>query len=86
MLIPVLLSAHYSYTIDYQAQGRYIMSMLIPLMLIVSMGYNYLEIKLQKYTIINKLSISQLITVIYILLFIYSIIKYFVPYFTNTII
>lgn len=86
MLIPILLSAHYSYTIDYQPQGRYIMSMLIPLMLIVSMGYNYLDTKLQKYKVLNKISISQLITIIYFLLFIGCIIKYFVPYFTNSII
>ena len=86
MIIPILLSAHYSYSIDYQPQGRYIMSMLLPLMLIVSMGYNYLDTKLQKYKVLNKISISQLITIIYIVLFICCIIKYFVPYFTNSII
>lgn len=85
MIIPILLSAHYSYSIDYQAQGRYIMSMLLPLMLIVSMGYNYLD-GIMNGKILNKISISCVIVFTYILLFIYCLITYFMPYFTNIII
>lgn len=86
MIIPILLSAHYSYTIDYQPQGRYIMSMLIPLMLIVSMGYNYLDKKIEYNKLIKNVTISHIVLLIYIILFIYCIIAYFLPYFTNIII
>lgn len=86
MIIPILLSAHYSYTIDYQAQGRYIMSMLIPLMLIVSMGYNYLNNKIACSKLIKNVTISHIVLLIYIILFVYCIITYFLPYFTNIII
>lgn len=86
MIIPILLSAHYSYTIDYQPQGRYIMSMLIPLMLIVSMGYDFLDRKYTNNSFLKKISISQIVLSIYVLLFVYCIITYFVPYLMNIII
>ena len=86
MIIPILLSAHYSYSIDYQPQGRYIMSMLVPLMLIVSMGYHYLDRKIKEKIVFNKISISNIIMFIYIVLFAYCIFTYFIPYFTNIII
>lgn len=86
MIIPILLSGHYSYTIDCQPQGRYIMSMLLPLMLIVSMGYNYLDnIIFEKFSI-KKVTLSRVILCIYIVLFAYCYLHYFVPYFTNVII
>ena len=86
MIIPILLSGHYSYTIDNQPQGRYIMSMLIPLMLIVSMGYNYLDELISNKLVIKKIALSQIVLIIYILLFVYCFFNYFVPYFTNVII
>ncbi|RHM59411.1 MULTISPECIES: glycosyltransferase family 39 protein [Coprobacillaceae] len=42
MLIPIVLSIKYSYSIDYQPQGRYIMSILVPLALFISIGYEYI--------------------------------------------
>lgn len=85
MMIPILLSAHYSYTIDYQAQGRYIMSMLIPLVLIVSMGYNYLDHLMFKKHILKKTTVSQIILILYSILFVYCIFNYFIIYFTDAI-
>lgn len=38
MVIPVILTIQYSYTIDYQAQGRYILPALIPFAYYVSRG------------------------------------------------
>lgn len=38
MIVPVALSIYYSYTSDFQPQGRYVMSMLIPLMLFTAIG------------------------------------------------
>lgn len=79
MIIPILLSGHYSYAIDYQPQGRYIMSMLIPLMLFTTMGYKYLD---EKY---NK-NISTIALGGYVLMFGYCFVTYFIPYFTSVII
>jgi len=42
MVIPCVLLVFYSYTSDLQAQGRYIMSALIPLMYFVTWGYQTL--------------------------------------------
>ena len=44
IIIPVLLSVYYSLNIDYQAQGRYFISALLPFMFLASMGlYKALE-------------------------------------------
>lgn len=41
-LIPVGLCIYYSYTSDYQPQGRYIMPMLIPFMYFITLGFHKL--------------------------------------------
>lgn len=38
MPIPIVLSMYHSYFVDYQAQGRYFMPMLIPMMYFVTLG------------------------------------------------
>lgn len=38
MVIPVLLTIYYAYASDYQAQGRYVMPMIIPLMYFAMIG------------------------------------------------
>ncbi len=38
IVIPVVLSAYYSYTSDYQPQGRYVLSCLLPLMFFMTTG------------------------------------------------
>ena len=42
-IIVVVLSIVYSYTSDYQAQGRYVLPMLVPLMIFVCQGYDQLD-------------------------------------------
>ena len=39
IVTPVCLSFYYSYTMDYQPQGRYLMPMLLPLIYYVVKGY-----------------------------------------------
>lgn len=39
IILPILLSMDHSYTTDFQPQGRYWMSMLIPFMIFVSLGF-----------------------------------------------
>lgn len=38
MIIPFFLSMYYTYTIDYQSQGRYVISIVIPVMYFVVNG------------------------------------------------
>ena len=38
-IIPIMLSIYYSYFNDFQAQGRYMMPMIIPLMYFVAKGF-----------------------------------------------
>lgn len=40
MVIPLILSVYYSWASDYQAQGRYLMGALIPLMILVAKGWS----------------------------------------------
>ena len=42
VLIPMGLCIYYSYTSDYQPQGRYIMPMLIPFMYYTALGFQKL--------------------------------------------
>lgn len=51
MIIPVVLSMYYSYRIDYQAQGRYIISILLPLMYFCGYGFDSLSVRIKNRTI-----------------------------------
>lgn len=42
IIIPIILSLYYSYSSDFQPQGRYIMPILIPTMYFVTVGLQYL--------------------------------------------
>lgn len=54
-VISIGISIYYSYTSDYQAQGRYCFAMLIPINLLIVNGLEYLNInkKVKKYIIIT---------------------------------
>lgn len=66
ILIPFILSIKYSYSIDYQPQGRYVMSILIPIALFMSVGYEYLSKLIEdKYKIKMKYSELAMITFIF---------------------
>lgn len=70
ILIPLILSMYYSWATDYQPQGRYIMSCLIPMMFIVTYGYdNLLNIKTYNS---NLIWIIVVIIIGYFLLFNYT--------------
>lgn len=47
-VIPCVLLVYYSYCSDFQAQGRYLMPALLPMMYFVTWGYDYLLKKLVK--------------------------------------
>lgn len=70
IIIPIGLSMYYSYAIDYQAQGRYCISALLPIMIIIVYGYERLfAYRIGKFDL-RKLTVG--IMTIYIGLFIYS--------------
>lgn len=47
-VIPIILLVIYAYSVDFQAQGRYLMPMLIPLMYFLSRGFETLIEKIHK--------------------------------------
>lgn len=54
-ILTIILSIYHSYTAGFQAQGRYIMGCLIPLMIFVTIGFKYiLESIKNKYKIDTK--------------------------------
>ena len=55
IVIPVLLLIYYAYFSDFQAQGRYMMPALIPMMYFVTLGYDCLLKKLVKSEKIRKI-------------------------------
>lgn len=70
ILIPVGLSIYYSYFEDFQAQGRYVLPILIPLMYFISKGIgklmSYLKTSFQKYIMII-FTVFQISLVLYML-------------------
>ena len=57
MILPLLVSIYHSYAIDYQPQGRYLMSGLLPLALFVSSGYEWVVMKVLKKHVSSFMSI-----------------------------
>lgn len=70
IIIPFGLSMYYSYFVDMQAQGRYVMSALLPIMLITTVGYNKLFEKVKKFYYMQYILI-----LIYIMMFLYIFIS-----------
>lgn len=70
IIIPFCLSMYYSYFVDMQAQGRYVMSSLLPIMLIVTIGYEEISNKFKKY-----FNFEYVIILIYVIMFIYIFIN-----------
>lgn len=60
IVIPVLLSMYYSYASDYQPQGRYVLSCLLPLMFFVTAGIKTILDKLCK----NRKTATVLVAVL----------------------
>lgn len=76
MLIPLVLSIRYSYAIDYQAQGRYLMSALPALALFMAKGCQALdEIGKRK-----KKMVTLGMTTVWLLLFFFVFVTVMVPH------
>ena len=80
MVIPFILLVQYSYTSDLQAQGRYILSMVIPFMYFITCGYQ---------TLLNKFVKNQkaknvcyaVISLICVAGAVYTYVKTFLPHY-----
>lgn len=59
IVIPMILLIRYAYTMDYQAQGRYLLPALIPFMYYIAKGYEHIS----SITFCNKIISSKIITV-----------------------
>ena len=81
-----ILSIKYSYSIDYQPQGRYIMSILIPIALFMSIGYEYFSEFIENKIQIKARYIELSMIGIYILLFVICYSSYIAVCFGSTII
>ena len=86
VLIPIILSIKYSYSIDYQPQGRYIMSILIPIALFMSIGYEYFSEFIENKIQIKSRYIELSMIGIYILLLVICYSSYIAVCFGSTII
>lgn len=87
-LIVVGLDVYYSWAVDYQPQGRYLMGALVPLMLLAAAGLDALASGLYREggRLATALSrVAPAIPVGYALLFVYVLVNYIVPRLTGGI-
>lgn len=75
IIIPVLLSIHYSYAIDWQPQGRYVMSGLPMIMFLVALGMEKTSILLDK----KYIRASKVLIVFWMLMFAAIFVKVCIP-------
>lgn len=78
IIIPVILAIRYSYSSDFQPQGRYIMPMILPFMFFITVGYEKLMKKLIKNEKIRNI-IPMILSLILVLLCIYTYMTVFAP-------
>lgn len=76
IIIPYFISMYYSWATDYQPQGRYVISSLIPIMLFVAFGYDFLVDKLFLKT---KKNIMPVFISVYIGLFLVVLFTVIIP-------
>ena len=80
ILITVGLSVGYSYFSDCQAQGRYLLPMLIPFMYFLSIGIENIESKIQTFLKVN-LPVQKIVIVFWTLSSILILTNIIVPYY-----
>lgn len=91
IIIPIFLSIYYSYTSDFQPQGRYIMPMLVPFSYFVVYGIQTIIEKIMNLKKVRDLKhiktikniVIILIVVIIVLICIYCLTNVVIPYFKN---
>ncbi len=76
IIIPLILLIRYAYTIDYQAQGRYMLPALVPLMYIICRAFDALTFtfKYMKYIPKWAIQLVEAVTILAILLICYDMV------------
>lgn len=64
VLIPISLSAYYSYTSDFQPQGRYLLTMIIPFCYIITKGLSNFKLTINE----KRISIEKITIYTYVVL------------------
>lgn len=77
VLIVLILSIRYSYTIDYQAQGRYLMPAMPVLMIFLVIGYKYIESYMIEKK--KKIKVIGIIAILWLLMFLFIFAIYAIP-------
>ena len=76
MTVPFILLVKYAYSSDFQAQGRYLMPMLIPFMYFITLGYQNIMEKIVKSkkirnTILNFLCAGYIVSAVGVYLIVF---------------
>lgn len=77
IIIPIILSMIYTFYTDYQSQGRYIISALLPLMIFVTIGIKFLFNKINS-TVKKDLPLDYILMDIYLFIFLIVYLKYII--------
>lgn len=78
--IVLCLSIYYSYFMDYQPQGRYLLPIIVPLMMLFSTGIYKLEQVLQKKTG-HKIAVIPVVIMIILAICVVSLVYTIIPYY-----
>lgn len=78
IILTVGISSYYSYTSDYQPQGRYLLPMMVPLFYFLTMGYESILERIKIKDIYKNIMIGGL-GVVYVGLLLYSYFGVFAP-------
>ena len=76
IVVPVILSIHYSYAYDYQAQGRYVMPVLPIIMFLAAIGFGKAEACFSK----KYFKVSGITALLWVFLFISILLTTIVPH------
>lgn len=79
ILIPIGLSIYYSYYNDYQSQGRYFISSLIPVMLLGTYGFDRISSSLSRIIRYNKIQVNHIVAILYLIMFLHVYTTYMLP-------
>lgn len=77
LVVPVILSVYRSYTFDFQAQGRYIITIIPVVAMIMSLGFSTIDKYIVKPKLLKKINLQIVFNVFMCFITIYSYIRIF---------
>ena len=85
MAIPVLLSVYFSWASDFQAQGRYLMAGMVPLMIFVAKGWESLSLLVERKSVVAGKVVRAAVIVLWLALFAFAMATIGIPFCTGGI-